>query len=130
MSLTLDGPLVAASVKNAYYGDTSTFYLWGNLRDGFVYGGSGQRNEWGIDIQPPQGKQLKVGTYVTDPSPTATRAGMQLHGLMSCVNKTGKLDIKRMSVSPQGDILKLYATFEQRCAGLPGSLFGTIHYGL
>ena len=129
MSITLDGPLLYQGAHKAYYGDTSTFFIYGDTSMLELYG-SGRRADWSFNIQPPVGKQLKVGTYVTNSSPTATRAGLAINGLMSCWGSTGSLDIKRLTVLPDNTIKAIYATFVQRCAGVAGSMTGTIHHGL
>lgn len=130
MSLTLDGALLAQGVPKSFYGDTSLFDLYGDPDYGLAYYGSGRRQNWWLSITPPLGKRLKVGQYVTNSEPTATRAGMAISGLSRCWTTTGKLDIKRMTVTSDGTVSALYATFEQRCAGIPGSITGTIHYRL
>lgn len=129
LSLKLGGALLGQEVPDTFHGDTSIFDLFGDTTE-LVYYGSGQRQQWWMWFRPPHGKRLQVGQYVTNSEPTATRAGMGINGLSRCWTTTGKLDIKRMTVLANGTVSALYATFEQRCAGVPGSLTGTIHYRL
>jgi hypothetical protein len=129
LSLSLGGALLGPGLPATFHGDTSVFELYGDTA-GLAYYGSGKRRDWWIMITPPTGKPLQVGQYVTNTEATATRAGVAINGLSRCWTTTGKLDIKRMTVHPDGTVSAIYATFEQRCAGVPGALTGTIHYRL
>jgi hypothetical protein len=124
------GDYVGAGIKKTYYNDASTFTLSGTTTY-LQFGASGLRDDWLALIAPPVGKKLKVGSYITRRSADATHAGFDFFGNgRGCNTSTGVLDIKRITTSATGNVLKLYADFEQHCEGAGPALSGTIHYGL
>ena len=93
---------------------------------------SGLRDNWTIELAPPVGQQLHVGTY-TDAQRSAFREpghpGLDAFGDgRGCNTLTGSFTITALVADSTGAVKALAATFEQHCEGGTPALHGTIHF--
>jgi hypothetical protein len=88
---------------------------------------------WWIELGPPKGQNLRVGTYndvVNDNDPFREAPGLNVSGdSASCNFVYGSFTITRLSKSATGELLLLDATFVQHCEHPDApSLQGRIRY--
>lgn len=94
---------------------------------GLVYG-SGHR--WSVDIAPPPGEALAVGSYISADRATIQRPGHP--GLdigtdgRGCNEVTGKFDVDELSFWFTGEVRTFQSTFEFHCEGRSPALYGRI----
>ena len=122
------GDYVGGGAAKVYYGDTSIFTLSGNAAS-LQYTVSGQRDNWTALISAPAGQQLQPGTYNTARFADSTHARLDIFGNgRGCNGTTGTLRIISIAKDTGGNVIGLYATFEQHCEGATPALRGTIRY--
>jgi hypothetical protein len=89
---------------------------------------------WYLDFKAPSGQQLLVGSY-----PNATRypfqepdePGLDIAGDgRGCNTLTGNFEVLAIQYGPNGELLTLWATFEQHCEGGIPALFGEIKFNV
>ena len=125
------GDFVGGGVTKTYTNSTSVFSLAGTTA-GIVYDVSGQRDRWSVQLAPPAGEQLHVGTY-TDAQRAPFREpghpGLNVDGDgRGCNTLTGSFTISQLVTDATGAVKALAATYEQHCEGGTPALRGTIHY--
>jgi len=85
---------------------------------------------WRIILAAATGSQLQVGTYTG-----ATRYpfsvnngtnGLTVFGSGGCNTVTGSFVVHEVTYGPQGEVLRLRATFEQHCDGIVPALRGEV----
>jgi hypothetical protein len=125
------GDYIGGGKTKSYTNSTSIFGLSGTTA-GLSYTVSGQRDDWTVELAPPAGQQLHVGTY-TDAQRAAFRdpghPGLDASGDgRGCNTLTGSFTITQLVTDASGAVTALAATFEQHCEGATPALHGTIHY--
>jgi len=80
-------------------------------------------------LRPPSGQSLGVGTYENavdyHDDPSRPRMSFIAAG-RSCAALSGQFTIHEIQADPADYVEKLRVSFEQRCAGAPGKLVGTV----
>jgi hypothetical protein len=125
------GDYIGGGRTTTYTNSTSVFGLSGTTA-GLSYSVSGQRDDWTVELAPPAGEQLHVGTY-TNAQRAAFREpghpGLDVGGDgRGCNTLTGSFTIRELVADATGAVKALSATFEQHCEGGTPALHGTIHY--
>jgi hypothetical protein len=125
------GDFIGGGKSKSYTNSTTIFGLSGTTA-GITYSVSGQRDDWTIELAPPVGQQLHVGTY-TDAQRSPFRdpghPGLEVTGDgRGCNTLTGSFTITQLVVDATGAVKALAATFEQHCEGGAPALHGTIHF--
>jgi hypothetical protein len=125
------GDYVGGGKTKSYTNSTSVFALIGST-NGVHYTVSGQRDDWTVDLMPPAGEQLHVGTYTgaqRAPFREPGHPGLDVGGDgRGCNTLTGSFTITELVTDPTGAVKALAATFEQHCEGAAPALRGTIHF--
>jgi hypothetical protein len=125
------GDYIGAGQTRTYTNSTSTFGLTGTT-DGITYTVSGQRDDWRVELAPPAGEPLHVGSY-TGAQRAAFREpghpGLDVGGDgRGCNEVAGSFTITELVTDATGAVKALAATFEQHCEGGTPALHGTIHF--
>jgi hypothetical protein len=125
------GDYIGGGKTKTYTNSTTIFGLSGTTA-GISYSVSGQRDDWRVELAPPAGEQLHVGTY-TDAQRAPFREpghpGLDVDGDgRGCNTLTGSFTIAELVTDATGAVKALSATFEQHCEGGTPALHGTIHY--
>ena len=126
-----NGDYIGGGITKSYTNALSVFGLTGTA-NGVSFSVSGQRDYWTVDLYPPAGETLRVGTY-TDaqrhPFNEAGHPGLSVSGNgRGCQTLTGQFTIREIAFDPSGAVIALFATYEQHCEGGTPALRGTIHY--
>ncbi|RKR92204.1 hypothetical protein BDK92_6638 [Micromonospora pisi] len=125
------GDYVGGGTTKSYTNATSVFDLRGDA-NGVSYSVSGQRDDWTVDLYPPAGETLRVGTYTGAqryPFNDAGRPGLSVSGNgRGCSTLTGQFTIQEIAFDASGEVIALFATYEQHCEGGTPALRGTIRY--
>lgn len=133
LSLRVDsdpGDYVGQGLQKSYFGDTSTFQLWGGAQwmDLTV---SGQRDVWRASLFAPDGGALQTGTWaIGDSAPAGGPRFAFERPTRPCPRVSGgTLQIKALEFDPvDGQMTAIHAEFEQRCDGASEALRGTLRY--
>lgn len=136
LSFLLNGLVAPDSYSNkGFYGDSSLFALTGTTTE-VHFEVAGRRDTWSVNLRPPSGQVLRVGTYPLSEFADATRASVGVEGEPNgssnggyCPSTSGSLQIKSIGFDAAGKVTGLYAIFDQKCsADAPRSLYGVIRY--
>jgi hypothetical protein len=107
--------------------DQSTLALSGTGA-GIDYAASGDREDWLVQMRPPTGSQLAIGSYTTASAAGAGVAGLVVSGEgRTCSTSTGTLKIVDLRKNAAGAITGLNAIFTVSCDGNP-PYTGTIRH--
>ncbi len=103
--------------------------LFGDATTGFavtVSGGTSSK-AFTIQMQPATGQTLGVGSYVAERVPTASRAGFDIFsGATGCTTVFARVNIRDLEVDVNGDISRVWLTYEHHCDGSGRSLIGEV----
>jgi hypothetical protein len=130
-SFTSDsGDYIGQGATASYVGATTIFGMHGTA-GGLTYSVSGQRDNWTVNLQPPTGQQLQVGTY----SGAQLTASTGVPGLNAsgdgrgCSSGSGSFTINAIQADSSGNVIALNATFIQYCGtSTTAALHGTINF--
>ncbi|WP_159079117.1 hypothetical protein [Plantactinospora sp. BC1] len=125
------GDYIGGGVTKSYTNATSVFGLRGTA-SGVSFSVSGQRDYWSVELYPPAGQTLRVGTY-TDaqryPFNESGHPGLSVSGNgRGCNTLTGEFTIREIAFDASGAVSALSATYVQHCEGGTPALRGTIRY--
>ena len=122
------GDYIGGGGRRAYYGDTSTFSLYGSA-SAVSFSVSGLRDNWTANLSAPTGAELHKGHYdnaqrfADDAHP-----GLDVYGDgRGCNQTTGEFTVNAIKLRG-GEVVAFAATFVQHCEGASPALHGTIHF--
>jgi hypothetical protein len=135
LSFKLDGATgdyVAGGIHKTYLNSTSIISVSGDA-SGVHVAVSGLRDEWWVDLAPPQGQSLHAGTYLNAtryPFEAPSAPGLAVYGDgRGCDNDYGTFTINAIRFDAGGNVTELSATLVQHCEGPTApALKAVIHY--
>jgi DNA-binding beta-propeller fold protein YncE len=92
----------------------------------------GNVHNWNVNLAPPAGQPLAVGSYVRAfraPFRPAGSPGIDIYGDgRGCNTILGKFDVDELTFWSNGDLRAFQATFEQHCENRQPALFGRVRF--
>lgn len=127
---SVSGDYIGQGLKKSFLGNTSDFFLTGTPGN-LTYAVSGNREDWMVQLQPPTGQTLAVGTYPTQRFASAGVAGLDVGGNgRGCNTSSGTITIRDIRVDASNRVTGLWAYFTQYCGNATAPYKGTIRYYL
>jgi hypothetical protein len=124
------GDPIGLGVSKNYFGDTSDFALSGTTNS-LQFAATGQRDDWLVNIQPPTGQALHVGSFATHALHDSTHAGVNIvSNGHSCADNNGTLAINNIQTDTSGQVVGLYAVVNITCVGSTAPFYGVIRFHL